>query len=507
VISGSGFAFFASRGVDLNGRGVGLSYMASLMFSSRILPLIGCVLIGLPAWAQSPAPSSGSSTALLRQIDEGFVAVFEKAAPCVVVIDAARKPGGGNDFSLSPDNADAFLRAPDAIPPREAPLSEASGIIIRADGMILTNHHVIAGADKITVKLKDGRQFVAKRIGDDEATDVALIQIEASALPVATWGDSDKVRVGQLVAAIGIPGGQEYSFTVGCVSGKGRLGLTPEITPLEDYIQTSALINPGNSGGPLLDVEGRVIGMNALVNGINRGLAFAIPSNLLKDVSEQLIATGKVAHPALGIRIETLGVDTPLREQIQGVEKGVVITTIEPGTPAYQSDLRPADVITAIDGVPVGTARELRTAVLRKKVGQPVALNIWRGGKTLKITVNTGDMSAMAAPARPAPARQGASALSEAACGLHLSEITQAVADRLGLKKLTGALVADVDSESPAAIAGIQRDDVLTEIDSKAVADVSVARKLLETHDSKKALLLFVERKGQKTYAVLKNEN
>ena len=476
------------------------------MFSYRILPLIGCALVGLPAWAQnanpSPAAAPGASQALLRQIDEGFVQVFEKAAPSVVVIDASKKSGATDSFSLAPhDDIDSFLQAPESAP-RQAPRSEASGIILRADGVIVTNRHVVVGADKITVKLKDGRQFPAKLIGDDEQTDISVLKIEASALPVVQWGDSDKVRVGQLVAAIGIPYALEYSFTVGCVSGKGRI---PEVTALEDYIQTSALINPGNSGGPLLDVEGRVIGMNTLVNGLNRGLAFAIPSNLLKDVSEQLIASGKVAHPALGIRIETLGADTPLREQIQGVDKGVVITTIEPGTPAYQSDLRPADVITAIDGTPVATARELRAQVMKKKVGEAAALSVWRGGKTLKITVTTGDMSALAA-SNTTPERSSAPGLSEAACGLHLADVTQAVADRLGLKKTAGALVSAVDPDSPAAIAGIQRDDVLTEIDSKAVADASVARKLLDSHDGKKALLLFVERKGQKTYAVLKND-
>jgi len=295
----------------------------------------------------------------------------------------------------------------------------------------------------------------------------------------------------------------EYSFTIGCVSGKGRLGLTPEVTPYEDYIQTSALINPGNSGGPLLDVEGRVVGMNTLVNGLNRGLAFAIPSNMLKEVSGQLIANGKVAHPALGIRIETLGADASLREQIQGVEKGVVITTIEPDTPAYKSDLRPADVITEIDGVPVATARELRQQVLSKKIGQSIVLAVWRGAKALKITVTAGEMPARAV--RLAPDRQG-SVIRETTGGLHLAEVTQAAADRLGLKQREGALVTDVDADSAAGIAGIQRDDVITEIDGKPVADATVARKLLEDHVGKKAILLFVERKGQKTYAVLKIE-
>lgn len=488
------------------------------MFSYRILPLIGCALIVLPVAVRAQAPGSptetakpASSLALLRQLDEGFVQVFEKAAPSVVVINVAKRTADNleDEPNISPDDLNSFFRAPDAglrsspFGRAEPSQSEASGFIIRADGMILTNHHVVKGAEKITVKLKDGRQFPAKVIGNDEQTDIAVIKIEATDLPAAEWANSDKVRTGQLVCAIGVPYALEYSFTIGCVSGKGRLGLTPEVTPYEDYIQTSALINPGNSGGPLLDVEGRVIGMNTLINGLNRGLAFAIPANMLKDVSGQLTANGKVAHPALGIRIETLGADASLREQIQGVEKGVVITTIEPDTAAYKSDLRPADVITAIDGVPVATARELRQQVLSKKVGQNVVLTVWRGAKSLKITVTAGEMPTRAAgtaPNRPGPA------VSEATCGLHLGEVTQAVADRLGLKQREGALVTSVDPDSPASIAGIQQDDVITEIDGKPTADVAEARKLLENHAGKKAVLLFVERKGQKTYAVLKIE-
>ena len=470
-----------------------------------MLPLLGCVLIASAGWAESP------SVALLHQLDEGFAQVFEKTAPSVVVLDVSKKSGlaeGENGAPLQED--DSFFRAPRAgIPspfrvPEPPTRSEGSGFVIRADGMILTNNHVIAGAEKMTVKLKDGRQFPAKLIGADEQTDIAVLKIEAAGLPVAAWGESDKVRIGQLVCAIGVPYDLDYSFTIGCLSGKGRSGLTPEATPYEDYLQTSALINPGNSGGPLLDVEGRVLGMTTLVNGLNRGLAFAIPSKMLQDVSRQLIETGKVAHPALGIRIETLGADSSLRDQITGVEKGVVVTTIEPDTPAYKSDLRPADVITEIDGTPVATAQELRRQVLARKIGQTVTLTVWRGGKTLKISVSTGEMPS-ARPAAPATDRPG-QALSEKACGLHLGEVTQAIADRLGLKTLSGALVTGVDPASPAAIAGIQREDVITEVDSKPAPDAAAARKLLESHTGTKAVLLFIERKGQKTYAVLKIE-
>jgi len=475
------------------------------MLLFRILPWLGCALIVSPAWAQAPANAT-TPLALLRQLDEGFVQVFEKAAPSVVVIDVSKKNLLADEEKGSPSEGlapDAGLRSPLQIqePPNQ---SEGSGIIVRANGFILTNHHVIAGAEKMTVKLKDGRQFPAKVIGSDEQTDIAVIKIEATELPVAVWGDSDKVRIGQLVCAIGVPYAMEYSFTTGCVSGKGRSGLTPEVTPYEDYLQTSALINPGNSGGPLIDVEGRVIGMNTLVNGLNRGLSFAIPSNMLKDASTQLIDNGRVSHPALGIRIETLGTDSSLREQITGVEKGVVITTIEPGTPAYKSDLRPADVVTEIDNVPVSSAQELRRQVLTKKVGQAVTLSVWRSGKTLKIPITTGEMPGSQSSARgPQPQEQTVSA---SATGLRLSDITQPDADRLGLKTLAGALVTEVAPDSPAAIASIQRDDVITEIDSKSAPDASTARKLLESHESKKAVLLFIERKGQKTYAVMKIE-
>ena len=462
-------------------------------------------------WAESPALGPQSPAALLHQLDDGFAQVFEKTAPSVVVLDVSKKSALADEENSSlSEEADSFFRIPRAgLPspfrvPQPPARSEGSGFVIRADGMILTNNHVIAGAEKMTVKLKDGRQFPAKLIGADDQTDIAVLKIEATGLPVAAWGDSDKVRIGQLVCAIGVPYDLDYSFTIGCLSGKGRSGLTPEATPYEDYLQTSALINPGNSGGPLLDVEGRVIGMTTLVNGLNRGLAFAIPSKMLQNVSSQLIETGKVAHPALGIRIETLGADSSLRDQITGVEKGVVVTTIEPDTPAYKSDLRPADVITEIDGTPVATAQELRKQVLARKIGQTVILTVWRGGKTLKINVSTGEMPA--ARTTSTDADHSGQALSEKACGLHLGEVTQAIADRLGLKTLSGALVTGIDPASPAAIAGIQREDVITEVDSKPAPDAAAVRKLLESHTGTKAVLLFIERKGQKTYAVLKIE-
>ena len=492
-----------------------------IMFASRTLPFLCAALTVLPAWAQqpaSPAPvptatssaASASSLELLHQLDDAYANLYNKVVPSVVIIDTNKRASGDSE---DPHGFDFFFRAPDdnnrrrfRMPERTS--SEGSGFFIRPNGYIITNNHVIEGADKITVKLKDGRQFPAKVIGADERSDIAVIKIETPSAPPVEFANSDSARIGQRVCAIGVPFALEFSFTIGCVSGKGRGGFT-NLT-YEDYLQTDAFINPGNSGGPLFDVDGKVLGMNTLINGIGRGLAFAIPSNMLRDVSDQLISKGHMSRPWLGIRIETLGEDSSLREQIQGVDKGVVISTIEPETPAYKSDLRPADVITAIDDQPVNSARDLQKLVLTKKVGQTVTLSVWRNGKAVKIPVTTGELPAAGEPARGRGQREEreepSAPESASAYGIRLEDLTKETADRLGSKQHAGAVVIEVAPGSPAAIAGIQTNDVVTEIDSKPVTNAASARKMLREYDSKKALLLFLERKGQKTYVVLKIE-
>ncbi|HWL53049.1 MAG TPA: trypsin-like peptidase domain-containing protein [Chthoniobacteraceae bacterium] len=490
-----------------------------MMALKTFLSLVACALLAIPVSAQTseaPAPPADLSTplGLLRQLDRGFVEVFKKVAPSVVVISTTKKNSGDDAETF-----DFFFRLPDEdsqgpfkMPERDN-RSEGSGFIIREDGYILTNNHVIDGADTITVKLKDGRRFPGSIVGVDSRTDIAIIRIKETGLPTAAFGDSEALEIGQIVCAIGVPFALDYSFTIGCVSGKGRANLSQHVT-YEDYIQTDAFINPGNSGGPLFDVEGRVVGMNTLINGIGRGLAFAIPSNMLKQVSDELIATGKVRRPWLGIRIETLEPDSTLREQIKGIDHGVLINTIEPEAPAYKSDLRPADVITAVDGRPVKTALELQKAILHKKVGQEIALTIWRNGKSLEIPITTGELpaqdrvaSSSSTPAAP-PAAKGqpdaAAADVDRLYGLEYANLDDATAKRLGVAPGAGVVVTAVAPESPAEVAKIEVDDVIREIDSQPVKDAASMRQELEKHDSKKALLLFLERKGQKTYAVLK---
>ena len=353
-----------------------------------------------------PPEAAAPGKDVVHQLNTAFEKVFETVAPSVVIIEVTKK-ADGNETSLD----DLFFQAPDDPHHRQMPepmQSEGSGFIVRQDGYIYTNFHVVEGADKVEVKLKDGREFTAKVVGTDEKTDIAVVKVDATNLPVVQLADSDAVRVGQFAFAIGAPFKLDYTFTYGVISGKGRSKLLETGGyNIADYLQTDTSINPGNSGGPLCDIDGKVVGMNTLINGLNRGLGFAIPSNLVNEIGTQLIAGKKIVRPWLGIRIETLGDDSSLHDLFKGVDKGVVVRTIEADAPAYKSDLRPFDVITQIDGTPVATDTQLQREILKKKVGQTVELSVWRKGQTMKIPVTTGELpNDIGQPAALQPAPQ-----------------------------------------------------------------------------------------------------
>lgn len=467
-----------------------------MLFALAVLPLARV------SAADGDKEKGAAALGLLKAIDEGFVQVYEKVAPAVVIIDAIkRSPDDDEDvprgFEFFLDDGRPAQRDTPKLPGPPT-RSEGSGFIVRNDGYVLTNLHVVTDAEKLTVRLKDGRTFPAKLIGADDRTDVAVIKIDVKDLTPVEWGDSEKLRVGQLVCAIGAPFSQDYSFTVGWVSGKNRtnlLGPTSTTILYEDYIQTDAFINPGNSGGPLFDVEGKVVGMNTLINGLGHQLAFAIPAGMLQDVGQQLIATGKVQRPWLGIRIESLADNSSLHAHLGGIDQGVVVDTVEADAPAYKSDLRPADVITEVDGVKVTSAHDLQRLILKKKIGQPVNLTVWRAGSTIQIAVATGELPievtkvANAAPSKDTPA---------------------AKAETLGLKlrdgKPTGAQVVSVATGSPAARAEIFTDDVITEVESKPVNDAAGCVSAIATGlvtKGKKGVLLNVERQGRRAFVIL----
>ncbi len=482
--------------------------------------LIAVALAGSALAAENPTTPTVAPQAaapgkdVVHALNNAFAHVFETVAPSVVIIETSKKNDGSEDGPQSfedlfgpPDNRDDDNNPqPRGFHDREPIQSEGSGFIVRQDGFIYTNFHVIEGADTVSVKLKDGREFPAKVIGTDENTDVAVIKIDAANLPVVQMGDSDAIRVGEFAFAIGAPFKLDYTFTYGVISGKGRSKLiSTGGYSISDYIQTDASINPGNSGGPLCDIDGKVIGMNTLINGLNRGLGFAIPSNLANEIGQQLIAGHKIIRPWLGIRIESLGDDPSIRDLFKGLDKGVVVRTIEADAPAYKSDLRPFDVITQVDGVPVSTDTQLQREILKKKVGQNVELTVWRKGQTLKVPVSTGELPneiARASNEQRPPAQNPPDNNNK--FGLQVQEITKEVAARLHLNIQQGVIVTDVADNSIAAAQGIEREDVITEIDNKPVTNVQTFRDALNKADPRKGVLLYLDRKGSKTFAVLK---
>ena len=462
-------------------------------------------LSGLAAVVPSQVPAqtaeANAGKDLVHQLNEAFEQVYDRVSPTVVVIDVAKSSASSNTNNPF-EGFDFFFKGPKGDEGSEQPdQSEGSGFVIRADGYILTNNHVIDGADRIQVKFKDGRVLSAKVIGADERTDIAVIKVEAANLPVVELANSDEVKVGQLVCAIGAPYKFEYTFTTGVVSAKGRNELLAD--KYEDYIQTDAAINPGNSGGPLCDIDSKVIGMNTLIHGLNRGLGFAISSNLAQQVSDQLISSGRIVRPWLGIIIESL-TEQNRGDLFKGVDKGVLVRTIQADTPAAKSDLRPADVITEVDGVPVASAKELQREILKKKVGDQVSLGIWRSGKKVTVPVKTEELPTESEHASVVPSAVPSPQSSNTSFGIEVQDVTPELQKELALKSDTGVVVTDVVPNSPAALADIQPGDVITEVGRAAVLNLDAFQKALAEQKGKASLLLLLDRKGIKTYSIVK---
>src|SRR5712671_4509720 len=290
--------------------------------------------------ANSQAKDPPTNLEVARQLNEAFVQVVDKVSPSVVVIDVVQKPAPPSEDE---DSLEAlpkqfrkyfkqFEEGPD-----EKSLGQGSGIIIREDGFILTNSHVVEDTEKIEVRLRDGRTFKAAVRGLDPQSDLAVIKIEAKGLPVAPLGDSTKTRVGEFAIAIGAPFSLDYSVTFGHVSAKGRSDILPgfgRASMDQDFIQTDANINPGNSGGPLVNIDGEVIGINTLIRGLHTGIGFAIPANLVREVADRLVSEGKYVRSYLGVEIRTLRDYPEYREVISGIKDGVVVKSIQPDGPA-----------------------------------------------------------------------------------------------------------------------------------------------------------------------------
>ena len=457
----------------------------------------------IPLWFAASSPVQTGQVSFTN----GFSTVAAKDVPSVVNIASTkvvRSPEGGQ---MSPFFSDPFFRqffgdqfAPQQRMPREErEHSLGSGVIVSADGYLLTNNHVVDGASDIKVTLGDKREFKGRVIGTDPKTDIAVLKIEAKDLPALVFADSAKVKVGDFALAIGNPFGLNQTVTMGIISatGRGNLG----IEDYEDFIQTDASINPGNSGGALVNVNGELIGINTAIlsgeGGGNQGIGFAIPVNMARQVMDQILKQGKVVRGYLGAMIQPV---TPQMAKAFGLAKpqGALLGDVEPDAPAAKSGLQKGDIVLAIDGQPITDSREFRLKIAMMKPGTMVKLTVFHNG-----TERTVDVALGAMPAKPSGKQSAESSPSAALQGLTVDELTPQVARQLGLPaKTQGVVVTGVEQGSAAQEADLRRGDVIQEVNRKPVRSVSEFSSAI-SQLGKQNVLLLINRGGNTQYVVV----
>lgn len=442
-----------------------------------------------------------------KSLGQAFVEVAKRVQPAVVNITTEKtvtiKPWDrfGEDFFRGSPFEDFFHGF--GFSPRgkekeyqQKQRSGGSGVIVDKEGYVLTNNHVIEGADKVKVRLNDGREFTATVKGQDSRTDLAVLDINSKDLPVATLGDSDQLEVGEWAIAIGSPFGLEHTVTVGVISAKGRSGLGTGT--YEDFIQTDASINPGNSGGPLINIDGDVIGINAMIIQPGTGIGFAIPINMAKQILNDLIKQGKVVRPWLGISVQDL---TPeMMEHFKVHEKeGVLVGQVYPDTGAEKAGMVSGDIIKSVDDKPVKNVNELQKEILKKKVGQKVKVDIIRDGKEMTLEVTT-----FAQPDKLESGKEEERETEEK-LGARVQELTPPLAARYGITGIkNGVVVVGVESGSLADEIGFQEGDVILEINRKKIDSMKDFDKVMKEANVEKGILFHVHRKGSSFYLTYK---
>lgn len=415
---------------------------------------------GAPPAAAPSAPGRGSAAGGSGAARESLAPLVDEVRPTVVGVTTHRRA------SRQGEEMDELLRRffGGELGPRQ-PQTETgigSGFVIDAQGgLVLTNFHVVQGADEVLVRLASEREVTARVVGTDSATDVALVRLKEipESLAAAPLGDSDAIRVGDYVVAIGSPFGLALTVTSGIISAKARI---IGAGPYDDFLQTDAAINPGNSGGPLFDLEGRVVGINTAIVATGQGIGFAVPINLIKALLPQLERTGKVVRGFLGVTVQDL---TPELARAMKLEEpgGALISGVSPGGPASAAGLKPGDVVTSVDGKPVKSAAELSRTVAMQPPGRQIALEVWRGGEQHTIKAKLGERS----PAPGAGGQRPARPEEEERLGLSLQPVPPEAQSELGARE--GALVTQVAANSRAARAGIARGDVIVEANGQPV--------------------------------------
>ena len=448
-----------------------------------------------------------------------FAPLVEKVSPSVVTIATSKlqqKRLGNpnmNDpmfrrfFGLPDPGTDEADKAPKGRDKKRLERAGlGSGVIVAEDGYILTNNHVIDGADEIIVTLgNEKHEYKAKKIGNDPATDIAILKIEATNLPAITFTDSDKTHVGDLCIAVGNPFGLTQSVTLGIVSALGRGGRG--ISDYENFIQTDASINPGNSGGALVDVEGRLIGINTAIfsmSGGNQGIGFAVPANLARSVMESLLKTGKVSRGFLGVALQPLSEELASQFKIKGTN-GALISEVTELSPAQKAGLKSGDVVVEVAGKKVEGPRELQLLVASLTPGAKVDVKAIRDGKDQNFTVELTERPSARGVAQQEPAK---SPDPDVLDGVTVADLDPEVRKRFAIpEESKGVVISEISPDSPSAEAGLKVGDVVHEANREPITSSKQAVELSEKLKKDKKVLLRVSTKGLSRYVVVERKD
>ena len=479
-----------------------------------LAPGIGLSRTAAAVQKETSKTTEPQKTAPQQQMMDDISRLFEQSAlrvsPSVVAITAeqvvqAQSPFGMPDEAFKDFFGEDFFKHFFGQTPQEQKRtvrSLGSGVIVSSDGYVLTNNHVVANADKLFVVIGDKQNFPAKVVGTDPQTDVAVVRIDAKDLPAAALGNSDAVNVGQWVIAIGNPFQLMHTVTAGIISAKGRSSVG--LADYEDFFQTDASINPGNSGGALVDLSGNVIGINTAIaspSGGNIGIGFAIPINMAKQVMESLISKGKVVRGYIGVLPQDINENLAKALNLKSTA-GVLVGDVTPKGPADQAGIKRGDVILSFDGKKVENATQLRLMIADTAPKASAKVSLLRQGKTIDVIITLAEKPKT--PQEQAPEQEPPAGQTSEKLGLSLQELAPDIAGQLGYTKEKGALVADIAPGSPAEDAGLERGDLIKEVNRAPVQSVKDFEKAIKSYKGGDVVALLVRRGSATLFAGIK---